>query len=102
MSNNKALNLIGLCQRAGKLVSGDCMVKSAVKGGRAKLLVLAEDASDRTQKEFYHLVKAYKVKLIKAGTKAELGLAIGKSPRAAVAVTDENFAKGIIAALEGG
>ena len=47
----KALNLIGLAQRAGKAVSGGFSVEKAVKEGRAALVIIAEDASDNTKKE---------------------------------------------------
>ncbi len=102
MWNKHTADLVGLCQRAGKLLSGDALVKSTIQHGKAKLVLLAEDASDRTKKEFLHLAKKNGVKLIVSGTKAELGWAIGKSPRAVIAISDDNFVKGIISTLERG
>ncbi|WP_031514427.1 L7Ae/L30e/S12e/Gadd45 family ribosomal protein [Desulfofalx alkaliphila] len=93
--NKKAVNLLGLCQRAGKLLTGDYQVKSAIKSGRALLVLLATDASQRTKKEYLYMGKANKVPVIETGTKAEYGVLAGKTPRAALAVIDNNFAKGI-------
>ena len=36
----KILNLIGLAQKAGKVVSGDYGVTKAIKTGKAKLLLI--------------------------------------------------------------
>ena len=44
MQNDRVLNLIGLAQKAGKVVSGEFMTEKAVKTGEAALVILAEDA----------------------------------------------------------
>ena len=49
MQNDRVLNLIGLAQKAGKVVSGEFMTEKAVKTGEAALVILAEDASENTQ-----------------------------------------------------
>jgi ribosomal protein L7Ae-like RNA K-turn-binding protein len=100
--NKQAANLIGLCQRAGKLLSGDCQVKTSIKDQKAKLVILATDASERTKKDYIYLAKANKVPLIQFSSKTELGLSVGKAHRAAVSITDANFAKGIHQIIEGG
>ena len=41
---NKVMNLLGLAQRAGKVVSGDFIVEKALKSKSVKLLLLATDA----------------------------------------------------------
>ena len=43
--------MLGLGQRAGKLISGDIAVKSAINRGKVKLLLIALDAAKRTQME---------------------------------------------------
>jgi ribosomal protein L7Ae-like RNA K-turn-binding protein len=83
--------ILGLGQRAGKLISGDLAVKSALKRGKAKLLLIAVDAAGRTQRELKELAVAKKIPALTYGTKEELGRLIGKSPRSAVAFTDEKM-----------
>lgn len=95
------LHLLGLCQRAGKVVSGDNAVRASLPKGKIKLLIIADDTSERIKKEYLHLGKTNNVPVILALTKQELGLAIGKSARAAVAITDGNFAQGISQVLNG-
>ena len=100
--NKQTANMLGLCQRAGKLLSGDCMVKTAMKDRKAILVLLATDASERTKKEYLHIAKVNNTNIVQYGTKADLGWSVGKSPRAAVAITDPNFAKGLKQIIERG
>ncbi|MEG6615720.1 ribosomal L7Ae/L30e/S12e/Gadd45 family protein [Peptococcaceae bacterium 1198_IL3148] len=100
--NKQAANMLGLCQRAGKLLSGDCQVKNSIKDNRAKLVILATDASERTKKDYIYLAKANKIPLIQFSSKTELGLSVGKARRAALSIIDTNFAKGIHQIIGGG
>ena len=58
---DKALSMIGLATKAGKIASGEFAVESAVRKGKACLVIIASDASDNTKKSFndmgayYHL-----------------------------------------------
>ena len=51
MSEKDVAGALGLAQKAGKISSGDLGVKDALSGGKAKLLVIAADASPNTVKE---------------------------------------------------
>lgn len=92
MSMNNRLSLLGLAARAGKVVSGEFAVEKSVKSGKTFLVLVAEDASANTKKNFSDMCTYYKVPLYYVGTKEELGRAIGKEYRASLAVTDRNFA----------
>ena len=83
---------LGLAQTAGKVSSGDLGVKEALSGGKVKLLVIAADASPNTVKELKFLAAKVSVPVITCMQRSELGLCIGKAPRAAVAVLDKGFA----------
>ena len=52
MSQNKALSMIGLATKAGKVASGEFCTEKEVKSGRAYLVIVADDASDNTKKKF--------------------------------------------------
>lgn len=96
MKNDGVLSLLGLSARAGKCKSGEFQVESSVKAGHAFLVILASDASNGSKKSYTDMCKYYKVPIYEYATKDELGHAIGKEERAAVAILDEGFAKGII------
>lgn len=95
---DKVLGLLGICARAGRIASGEVGTESAVKSGKAHLIVLSEDASDNTKKKFYNMAAAYKVPVLEYSGKEELGRSIGKELRSAAAVTDEGLARSILKA----
>ena len=90
---NKFFSLLSLCQKAGKLCSGELTCENALKGKKAKLLIVAQDASDNTVKKFTNSAQFYGCEIIRTGTKENLGSSIGRDMRSVMAVTDEGFAK---------
>lgn len=100
LKQNKILSLLGLATRAAAVVSGGFMTEKAVKSGRAKLVIVSDDASDNTKKAFRNMCSFYHVPLFFHSTKEGLGHAMGKETRASLAVTDDGFAKNLIGHLE--
>lgn len=96
MNKQKAMSLIGLSMKAGKVFSGEFSTEKAVKTGKAYMVIVSEEASANTKKKFRNMCEFYHVPYHEFGEKTELGRAIGKEFRASIAVTDENLA----AALE--
>lgn len=92
---NKIYSMIGLAHKAGKLVSGDDTVRSAIQHSKVKLLIVSADASANTLKRFRNAAAFYKVELKEYGSKEELGSCIGKSGRSVVGITDNNFGDSI-------
>lgn len=100
MKRNNALSMLGLATKAGKTVTGEFSTEKAVKEGRAFLVLVAEDASDNTKKNFRNMCEYYKVTMEVFGDKDSLGAACGKEFRASVAVTEEGLAKAVIKQIE--
>ena len=100
MKNDQVLSLLGLSAKAGKIRSGEFQVEKAVKENQAFVVIVATDASDLSKKSYRDMCSFYQVPIYEYQTKEELGRSIGKEFRAAVAVVDEGFAKGIIKKLE--
>ncbi|MFV0558142.1 MAG: YlxQ-related RNA-binding protein [Enterococcus sp.] len=92
MKNDKLLNLLGLAQRAGKLVTGEGLVIKEVRMQRAKLVFVANDAGKNTLKKVQDKSTYYEIPFSEQLTSEELSHAIGK-PRMVVAVMDQGFAK---------
>ncbi len=95
MNENKIYGYLGLAARGRKLVSGEFMTEKAVKEGSARLVILAEDASDNTKKMFGNMCEFYQVPLYTMSNKELLGHTIGKQICASLAVTDDGLAKAI-------
>ncbi|MGE5653660.1 MAG: L7Ae/L30e/S12e/Gadd45 family ribosomal protein [Bacillota bacterium] len=82
--------LLGLAQRAGKLISGDDVVRRRLGKSRDQLLILAHDASPRT-KEIRQVAEGCGCQVIEFATKSELGAALGKPDRAVILIEDRGF-----------
>ena len=100
MHNNKVLSFIGICMKAGHLVSGEFSVEKSVKSGHAWLVLVAADASDNSKKQYTNMCRYYQVPLYFISSKEELGHALGKEYRASLAVQDENMATALIKKLK--
>jgi ribosomal protein L7Ae-like RNA K-turn-binding protein len=92
MDKNRVIQSLGLCQRAGKIISGEQFVLEAIKAKKTKLVFLASDAGINTTKRITDKTAFYKVKLITDFCTEELNNAIGKRNRKVVAISDKNFA----------
>lgn len=95
-SDEKIFGYLGLAERAGKMASGEFMVETAVKKGKARVVLVAGDASENTKKQFRNMCEYYDVPCYEIADKARLGKAIGKEFRASCAVTDDGLAKAVL------
>ena len=100
MNNHKVLSFIGICMKAGKLVSGEFSVDKAVKGGQAYLVLVAGDVSPGSKKHYTDMCRYYHVPILFLSSKEELGRTLGKEYRASLAVLDENMARALQKKIE--
>ena len=89
---DKMLSMLGMATKAGKTLSGEFMVENAVKDRKAKLVIVANDASNNTKKLFHDKCSYYHVPIFEYADKDELGKWAGKASRATVAIIDSGFA----------
>ena len=87
------LRFLGLSRRAGKLSTGEEGTKQAVRAGKAKLILLASDASGNARKRAEELAARAQVPMITLDAeKASLSEALGIAGGAMMAVCDDGFA----------
>lgn len=92
MNNNKLLGLIGIATKAGKISAGSEIVIESIRLKKAKLVIIAQDSSEKTRKNFEFLCNKNSIKLIVCETIESLSNAIGKKNKAVLCVKDKNFA----------
>lgn len=93
------MNLLGLCMRAGRIVTGEDACIKAIRAGTAALAILDGSASDNARKALSDACNFRSVPLLE--TEADrLGAAIGKNNRKAAVVTDKGFALALIKAAD--
>ncbi len=96
MRQDPVLQLLGLAQKAGYVKSGEFAAENTIKAGKGFLCIVAGDASDNTRKHFGDMCSYRNIPCEEYSDKESLGHAIGKEARAAICVTDSNFAGQII------
>lgn len=102
MNKEKALSMLGLARRAGRLSMGHDMAEKSIISGKAQLVVFASDVSQRLFNEFEHLMrkKNINVKVLKPEiTMNEIHFACGYKA-GVITVDDMNFATKIISLLQ--
>lgn len=92
---DKILSLFGIAAKAGKLACGSFAVEKAVKAGKACYVIVTEDASDNTKKDFHDMCAWYHVPLMFYSSRGELGHALGKGERVVAAITDSGLAEAV-------
>lgn len=99
MSLPHYLGMLGLCMRAGKLVSGERASIHAVRTGKAFAVLLDEGAAYNTAKAVNDACTWRSIPLMRVPDEM-LGQAIGKPGRMVVAITDHSFAHRILQLAE--
>lgn len=92
--------LLGLANRARKIISGEELALKEIRNGKAKLVLLSADASSNTAKKITDKCKSYNVPLKVVENRHLLGQAIGKEARVVVAIMDNGFAKKMVTLLD--
>ncbi len=97
---DKALNYMALARKAGRIELGEEPVGSAVRAQHARLIVVAQDASDHTWRRAKSFVAGTQQQCIKVPfSKDLLGQAVGRTSLAIGAFTDPALALAFVKAL---
>ena len=86
--------LIGFAIKARRIALGETILIKA-REGKCRLVLLANDASEGTQKKFLDKLGYYQCSTLTYGTKESLGNLPTKEAVSAVAILDNNIAKQI-------
>ena len=98
---DKARNYLSLARKAGRIELGEEPVGAVARAQKARLLVVAGDASDHTWRRAKNFVSGTDQQCIRVHySKAELGEAIGRQELALAAITDPALALAFLKALQ--
>ena len=100
MNENQWVSLLGLANRARKIISGEELSLKEIRSGKAKLVLLSKDASTNTVKKITDKCRSYNVPFRMIENREVLGHAIGKEARVVVAILDGGFAKKLLTLLD--
>ena len=97
---DRALNYLSLARKAGLAELGEEPVGAVTRALKARLVIVASDASDHTWRRAKSFVAGTDQQCIRVGfTKDEIGFAIGRQSLAILALTDAAMAASFIKAL---
>lgn len=94
-NHNRALSMLSIAAKAGKVQSGGFLTEKAIQEGNACFVIIAKNASANTQKKFTDKCKYYDIPYVIAFDSTTLGNQIGRQERTVLAVTDQGLAKQI-------
>lgn len=89
-------------QKHGKISFGADSVENDIKKKTIKLVIVAEDSSNRTKDKFKRICENYDVPIIEFGNIETLSKAIGKNNKAIIGIKDVNLSKEIKKINNGG
>lgn len=102
INQSKVLGLLGLSAKAGKITFGSQMCEEQIMKNKVKLIILADDASDRTKSKFKSLCSEKNIRIVSVGTIEQISKAIGKENKAIIGVKDINLKNAILKIIDGG
>ena len=97
---DKALNYVALARKAGRAELGEEPVGAAARAQKARLVIVANDASDHTWRRAKSFVAGTNQQCIRVPfSKDQLGQSIGRTELAIAAFTDPALALAFVKAL---
>jgi len=99
--SDKTLNLLGMMRKAGALEIGEFNVGNVARTGKAKLLVVANDAGENAKRRISGFAMTYRIDLVELPfSREEFSQIIGKENSVMAAVVDQGFSKAFVKSLK--
>lgn len=99
---NRVYGLLGISAKARKIAYGADSCLEEMKNKRIYLLIVAEDASQKTIKNYRFYTEKYQVPFLVWGEIEKISQAIGKRNKAIVGIKDINLSNEIQKIINGG
>ena len=96
---NQVVSFLGLCMRAGRIVSGQEACVDLIRRKEAALVLLDGSASDNTRKRIVDACHSHDAPAWELSANA-LGQAIGKRGRMVIALKDDGMAQNLLTLLK--
>ena len=99
---SKLESYMGFAAKSGNVVSGTFACTDAMRRGRARLLIIAEDTAEGTKRKLCGEADKIKVPVRVYGRSDDLSRMVGKTGRSIFVIKDDNLAKVIDEQIEEG
>ncbi|MDD4779567.1 MAG: ribosomal L7Ae/L30e/S12e/Gadd45 family protein [Tissierellia bacterium] len=88
---NKIYSMLGIARKGGKLSIGFDATCLDIRNNKSKLVLIAKDASEKTNNNIQFECDKYDVKFIEFGEKELIGRCLGKKVVSVLSINDENI-----------
>lgn len=92
---SKAYSMIGLAKKAGKIMTGSDVCERGLKARKIDLLIISQDASEGTTKNFECMCNHRNINYRIFGNRETLGKFTGKEEIVVVGICDRGFSDAI-------
>ena len=100
VSVDRSLNYLALARKAGRIELGEEPVGAAARAQHARLVIVAQDASDHTWRRAKSFVAGTNQQCVKVPySKDDMGMAVGRTSLAIAAMTDPAMALAFLKSL---
>lgn len=89
----KVISYLGFAKKSGSLMAGVNTCTFGMNKGKVKLMILAEDISENSEKKIMKEIRKHGVEYVKYGNSEEMSRAIGSQGRSVFAICDINFSE---------
>ncbi len=97
---DRSLNYLALARKAGRIELGEEPVGAAARAQHARLVIVAQDASDHTWRRAKSFVAGTNQQCVKIPySKDDMGMAVGRTSLAIAAMTDPAMALAFLKSL---
>lgn len=100
-NKQKALNLLGLAMRAGKVITGTETVIADLNKNKVKIVIIASDLHENTLEKVNRASQKNNIPVVNVFNTSELEHAIGKKRRV-LGLIDNGFSKALVKRINEG
>ena len=87
--------MLGISAKAGKIVCGTDATIDDIERHKVKLVIVAENASDKTKKNMKYVCDKNKVPILEFGDIDEISKTIGKTNKAIIGIKSKSLSEAI-------
>ena len=87
--------MLGISAKAGKVVCGNDATLEDIERHKVKLVIVAENASEKTKKNMRYVCEKNKIPLLEFGNIDEISRTIGKNNKAIIGIKSKSLSEEI-------
>lgn len=87
--------MLGISAKAGKVVCGNDATIEDIERHKVKLVIVAEDASEKTKKNMRYVCEKNKIPILEFGNIDEISRTIGKTNKAIIGIKSKSLSEAI-------